>query len=200
VLEVTPGSPAALRPASDPSWVGGNKHAVVSARLVDAFENGIPDVPLQFALVSGGGTLTPIDSLTDAAGTQRADFLSPREPQTTRLAVSGAGLAAQLDVQTAFVNPGAAGGTVTNYPNPFHPPGEGTTVAFVLADDADVTLRLFTLSGDLVRQEDFARGATGGRAGLNEWVWDGRNGSGSVVASGATSRSSRPRARARPCT
>ena len=61
---------------------------------------------------------------------------------------------------------------------------EGTTVAYVLADDATVTLRLFTLSGDLVRREVFERGAEGGQAGANEWVWDGRNGSGSVVASG----------------
>ncbi len=40
------------------------------------------------------------------------------------------------------------------------------------------------MSGDLVRDESFARGATGGRSGLNEWHWDGRNGRGSLVASG----------------
>ena len=30
----------------------------------------------------------------------------------------------------------------------------------------------------------FARGDVGGRAGLNEWQWDGRNGMGTVVSTG----------------
>ena len=43
---------------------------------------------------------------------------------------------------------------------------------------------IFTQTGDLVRREDFARTSIGGVSGLNEWVWDGRNGDGAVVASG----------------
>ena len=35
--------PAAIRLTSDPPWVGGNKHATLNARVVDAFENGVPD-------------------------------------------------------------------------------------------------------------------------------------------------------------
>jgi hypothetical protein len=184
VIEVVPGAPAAIRLASEPSWVGGNKHATLSARLVDAYENGIPGRPMSFELVSGEGSLTPLDSLTDSTGVARADFLSSRQPGMSLVRAGAAGLVSDLSLQTAFVDPYAGGGTVTNYPNPFHPPAERTTLAYVLADDARVTLRLFTLSGEPVRHETFERGGTGGRAGLNEWAWDGRNGSGSVVASG----------------
>jgi hypothetical protein len=102
----------------------------------------------------------------------------------SQVRAGAAGLVSDLSLQTAFVDPYAGGGTVTNYPNPFHPPAERTMLAYVLADDARVTLRIFTLSGEPVRHESFERGGTGGRAGLNEWSWDGRNGSGSVVASG----------------
>ena len=183
-ITITPGNPAAIRFSSDPAWVGGNKHATLSARLIDEFENGIPDRPMSFALVSGNGAVTPTDSLTGADGVAHADFLSPRQPEHDLLRASAAGQSADLNLETAFVDPNAAGGTVTNYPNPFHPETQGTTLAYKLDDLASVRIRIFTQTGDLVRETSFDRGATGGTAGLNQWVWDGRNGAGNVVASG----------------
>jgi len=156
----------------------------VTGRLVDAYNNGVPDVAMTMNLTAGTGTLTPIDSLTAADGSWRADFLSPRQPETDHIhAVAGA-ISADFDLQVAFVDPNAAGGYVSNYPNPFHPPGQGTTIAYKLGDNASVTLRIFTLSGDLVLRKTFDRGAPGGTQGLNEVVWDGKNGKGEVVASG----------------
>jgi hypothetical protein len=137
-----------------------------------------------FQLISGAGTVTPLDSLTTSDGGAAADFLSPRERGMSRVRASSNGLIAEIDLETAFVDPGAAGGHVTNYPNPFHPGEQPTTIAYQLDDAASVTLRIFTLSGALVIQQTFDRGATGGVAGLNEWAWDGRNGVGRVVASG----------------
>ncbi len=184
VITILPGPPSAIRMSSAPAWVGGNKHATVSGRLVDAFDNGVPDVPMTFQVLSGTGTLTPIDSLTAADGTARVDFLSPRNPEMDRIRASAAGLMADFDLETAFVDPNAPGGHATNYPNPFHPPQQGTTIAYKLADNASVTMRIFTLSGDLVLQHEYAKGAPGGTVGLNEVVWDGRNGEGDVVSSG----------------
>jgi len=73
---------------------------------------------------------------------------------------------------------------VTNYPNPFHPSEQPTTIAYQLADDARVTLHIYGQTGSLVREEAFDRASPGGSAGLNEWEWDGRNGQGAFVASG----------------
>jgi len=183
-ITIVPGPPANLHLASNPSWVGGNKHATLTARLVDAYENGVAGAAMTFTQLTGTATLTPIDSLTDSTGTARCDFLSARQPETGRVRASASGLVTDLDIQTAFVDPNAAGGTVTNYPNPFHPPGQGTTIAYVLADQAQVTLRIFTPEGDLVFRKTFDRAGPGGVQGLNEFVWDGRNGNGSLVASG----------------
>jgi hypothetical protein len=183
-ITIGPGAPASIRLTSAPEWVGGNKHATVSARLLDAFDNGVPGEPMGFAQLSGSGVLTPIDSLTDSTGTARADFLSARQPERDVLHASAAGLQSDLSLETAFVDPAAPGGTLTSYPNPFHPPSQGTTLAYKLDDHAAVTIRIFTQTGDLVRRVTFDRGATGGLAGLNEWVWDGRNGAGDTVASG----------------
>jgi hypothetical protein len=183
-INIVPGPPDAIHLTSNPTWVGGNKHATLSARLVDAYDNGVEGQAMVFARLTGTGTLTPIDSLTDASGIARADFLSGRQPETDKIRASCAGLIDEYDLVTAFVDPNAPGGTITNYPNPFHPPLEPTTIAYQLDDDASVRARVFTQSGDLVLDRRFDRGATGGRAGLNEFVWDGKNGKGETVSSG----------------
>jgi hypothetical protein len=184
VITVTPGAPAEVKLSVSPKWVGGNRHGTVSARVVDAYNNGVPDRPVAFSLISGSGVLSPLDSLTSAAGVARCDFRSPRTPETDRVhAVSGA-LSADFDIETAFVDPTAAGGYLTNYPNPFHPGEAPTTIAYKLDDNATVTLKIFTLTGGLVLEKSFTPGSQGGRAGLNEVSWDGRNGKGDVVASG----------------
>lgn len=184
VLVVSPGDPDAVELSCAPSWVGGNKHATVGAAVVDAFGNGIPDRELAFELISGGGELTPMDTLTGDDGVAEADFYSPKEPGISRVRAECGSLASELDIETALVDPNLPGGTITNYPNPFHP-GEGaTTIAYKLADNANVTLRIFTLSGTLVLREDFLAGSQGGMPGLNEFAWDGRNGEGGYVSSG----------------
>jgi hypothetical protein len=161
VITITPGPPTAIQLASTPPWVGGNKNARLDARVVDAYGNGVP-----------------------TAGLARADFLSPRQPERDVIRASSNALNADLSLETAFVDPSAAGGTIASYPNPFHPPVQGTTLAWKLSDDASVKLRIFTASGDLVLERSFAKGAPGGTLGLNTWVWDGANGAGRTVASG----------------
>jgi hypothetical protein len=122
--------------------------------------------------------------LSDAQGDVFADFLSARDPGHDMLLASWNALATTLDLETALVDPNAAGGTMTNYPNPFHPPLQGTTLAWKLDDNASVTLRIFTQNGGLVLRKTFDRATPGGAAGLNQWIWDGRNGQGDLVASG----------------
>ena len=183
-ITITAGPPTAVRLASNPSWVGGNKHATLTARVVDTYENGVPDQPVTFALLSGNGTVTPADSSTDANGDARADFLAPRQQEVNRIRATSGPFTQDLDLEVAFVDPSAKGGYVSNYPNPFHPPEEPTTLAYKLDDLASVTVRIFTSTGELVRRFDIARGAPGGMPGLNQLTWDGTNGAGKVVASG----------------
>jgi hypothetical protein len=184
VITVRPGAPVEIKMSSNPTWVGGNKHATVRARVVDAYDNGVPGLPVGFAMLSGAGELAPIDSLTQDTGAARCDFHAPREPQVSVVRATTGALIADLQVETAFVDPNAPGGYLSNYPNPFHPGESVTTIAYKLADNANVTLRLFTLTGGLVFEKTFPSGQVGGQAGLNEFEWDGRNGDGEVVATG----------------
>ena len=184
VLIVTPGVPTRVDLVSNPSWVGGNKHATVSATVMDEFDNGVPDREMDFELVSGEGTLTPLDTLTGSDGIAQADFLSSRLPGISLVRATSEGLVSELEIETSLVDPNAPGGSITNYPNPFHPGEIATTIAYKLSDNANVTLRIYTLSGSLVLREDFARGEQCGVVGLNEYEWDGRNGKGDFVSSG----------------
>ncbi len=64
-----------------------------------------------------------------------------------------------------------------NYPNPFNP---ATKIAFGLSAPARVTLRIYDVSGRLVRElVDETRPAA-----RYEEIWDGRDPGGRVVASG----------------
>jgi hypothetical protein len=184
VITVSPGAPAEIQLSSDPSWVRGNKHATISARVVDAFDNGVPARPVDFSLLSGTGTLTAIDSATDASGIARADFLAPRVPEIDRIRATSGALSAEMDLETALVDPTKPAGMVTNYPNPFHPNEAPTTIAYKLVDNATVTLRIYSITGSLVLERTFSAGSAGGVVGLNEVLWDGRNGDGEFVASG----------------
>jgi hypothetical protein len=183
-IVIKPGVPDHIAFSSSPPWVGGNKHAALSARVLDLYENGVPNQPVSFSILAGTGVLTPIDGSSDPTGFARADFLSPPRPEMDQLRVTSGGLTTDLNLETAFVDPNAAGGHITNYPNPFHPPVQGTTVAWKLDADATVRLRIFTASGDLVFEKTFTRGGPGGTVGLNEWVWNGANGAGRTVSSG----------------
>jgi hypothetical protein len=184
VITITPGQPSAIRLTSNPPWVGGNRHATITARVVDDFENGVPDQPMAFTLLSGTGTLGTSDSMSNATGYALCDFLSPRTPEHDVIRATSMSLTQDLDLEVAFVDPNAAGGTAYSYPNPFHPPDQPATIAYKMDDNADVTLRVYTQTGKLVLRKEFTRGDVGGRQGLNEFVWDGRNGKGEVVSSG----------------
>ncbi len=184
VIAVVPGTPDHIALRSDPDWLNGNKHSTIYAQVLDEFENGVPAQAMDFTLTQGTGILTPTDLQTDDFGVARADFLSPREPEIDVVRASSGSLMQDLQVETALVDPNAPGGTIASYPNPFHPNESPTTIAYKLADNASVRMRIYTLSGNLVFEQDFAPGSVGGTVGLNEIVWDGRNGDNEFVASG----------------
>jgi hypothetical protein len=184
VLQVDPGPPSALVLASDPPWVRGNRTANVTGRVVDEFDNGIPGEPVTFALVEGTGFLTVIEPVTDANGAAHAEFRAPRVPETDRLTGTSGVLSAELSIEVSLVDPSEAAGYVTSYPNPFHPGEAPATIAYKLSADARVTLTFYSLLGTEVRRDVYEPGQPGGREGLNAVEWDGRNGTGDVVASG----------------
>ena len=71
---------------------------------------------------------------------------------------------------------------LSNYPNPFNPE---TWIPYHLAADADVTISIYSLGGDLVRQLDLGLQEAGYYVDKSRAAhWDGTNEDGESVASG----------------
>ena len=185
IATVVPGEPASLDFHETATWVGGRKSTDINALVADHLGNGIPDVPVIFNFSGDKGSLEILNHITDADGLAKARYTGDDTPGSAMIQVSSVGFTNSMEIQTSLMDPGSSGGTISNYPNPFHP-GEagGTTITYMLSIDAQVNMRLFTLSGTLVFQRDYAAGDMGGLSGINEVDWDGRNGENEYVASG----------------
>jgi hypothetical protein len=189
-LQVVPGDPAVLELTGDPEWVRPGRSIDLTARLTDAWGNGVPHQSVTFAVAAAdSGMLAPgqgkaVSVATGTGGLAAAQYQAPGFAQQFTVTAACGGLSAGCDVVTAEIDPAAAAGTLTNYPNPFHP-GEGpTTIAWKLDAASEVRLRIYTISGGLVLDRRFEAGGPGGSVGDNEFEWDGKNGDGIDVASG----------------
>ena len=71
-----------------------------------------------------------------------------------------------------------------NYPNPFSAGGEDTKIAYFLDAPANISIKIYSITGDLVHEEDIPSGDPRAQAGPRETTWDGRNDKGEVVRNG----------------
>lgn len=71
------------------------------------------------------------------------------------------------------------------YPNPMGIETQSMVFAYYLDSSCDVIIAIYDPFGNLVYQREIAPGGAGARAGLNRWIWYGRNDEGQRVASGA---------------
>jgi hypothetical protein len=69
-----------------------------------------------------------------------------------------------------------------NFPNPFNPE---TWIPYQLRENGEVTIQIFSIQGELVREFDLGHRSAGSYVSRNRAVyWDGRNEDGEEVASG----------------
>ena len=77
---------------------------------------------------------------------------------------------------------------VTNFPNPFAAGKEETRILYVLTENHDTTIKIYTQLGDLVLERNYPSGSEGAKGQptgySNEIKWDGKNNSGRYVANG----------------
>jgi hypothetical protein len=80
------------------------------------------------------------------------------------------------------VTPGNLASSFTNWPNPFNSTREVTTIGFVLTEDADVDIEVFTITGELVRT--IVSSARRSAGAYDKDTWAGLNDSGITVIPG----------------
>ncbi|MEE9268855.1 MAG: hypothetical protein V3V49_01195 [Candidatus Krumholzibacteria bacterium] len=98
--------------------------------------------------------------------------------------VTGRDFAGKLRSLSLVILSGEFSEYTHNYPNPFHAGRESTRIAYLLSSQADVSIRIFTLGGEIVYERRFSAGEPQTTAGPQEVLWDGRNMSGEVVRNG----------------
>ena len=73
--------------------------------------------------------------------------------------------------------------SVVNFPNPFHAK-TGTKFEYYLTQNANVKIKVYAPTGDLLKTIRINSGELGGKAGYNIVEWDGKNDNGEYLASG----------------
>jgi hypothetical protein len=88
-------------------------------------------------------------------------------------------------VQTAeiAIEAGGLSNSFVNWPNPFNPAGETTTIGFVLGEDAHVDIEIFTITGELVKKVCTNSFRSAGPHDQQD-TWDGSDNSGHSVQPG----------------
>ena len=76
-------------------------------------------------------------------------------------------------------------GPTLAYPTPFKPlSGNIATVSYTLSTNANVSVYMYDISGQLLLTKKFSSGTAGGRAGYNQFTWNGRSDFGRIVGNG----------------
>ncbi|MBI3297578.1 MAG: VCBS repeat-containing protein [Elusimicrobia bacterium] len=70
------------------------------------------------------------------------------------------------------------------YPNPFDSRKRAGNIHYALSANAEVSIKVYSVFGRLLREMSFAPGSSGGVAGSNTVAWDGADDSGTKVAKG----------------
>ncbi|MFC1510780.1 FlgD immunoglobulin-like domain containing protein [Candidatus Margulisiibacteriota bacterium] len=110
-----------------------------------------------------------------------------RDTYYWRVSAHSTNEAATSEARSFTVAPEMTISGVTNYPNPFNPNSQTTSIRYRLGADADsVKIRIYDITGSLVRELD---GATAGELSsiwnkYNDVSWDGKNGRGDKVVNG----------------
>jgi len=93
------------------------------------------------------------------------------------------GEAATLESLSLWTRTAAKSGPL-NYPNPFDSSSESTYISYTLLDNADITVEVYDIHGNIVWQASYEAGTEGGRVGYNEVMWDGLDESSQAVGDG----------------
>jgi len=80
-------------------------------------------------------------------------------------------------------------GSPLNYPNPFTPawsgnPAGGTSLSYILSKAASLSFLFYDISGTLIYKTSVSANDIGGKAGYNEFFWNGQSNAGTPIGNG----------------
>jgi len=190
LIQVQPGMPASLEVSASPNTIEARHESVLTATVRDAYQNRVPNVPISFTKIAGSADayVSPATVQTNTQGVAQATFTGGIINETATVKVKSNELEKLVNINISVA--AISGNTIVNYPNPFDPLKQKTSVNYFLKGDSELEIRVYDAFGRMVFSRNLKAGEGTGdyayatRAGGASFQWDGKNGEGLTVANG----------------
>ncbi|NTV51398.1 MAG: T9SS type A sorting domain-containing protein [Candidatus Firestonebacteria bacterium] len=189
-INILPAAPASMSVAVTPANIQAQKTATLLVTVRDVYQNVVPGVVVNFEKTAGSAdaSVSPSQVTTDTNGVATATFRGGiiNEIATIRMTVGT--VSQTTDIRISVAPP--SGGEMINYPNPFNPNNQKTSINYYLKDASKVEIRIYDAFGRVVLSRTLSPGEGSGDffnatvAGGASFMWDGRNGEGHMVGNG----------------
>jgi hypothetical protein len=190
-IEVFAGKVSNVTMESPKTEIRGLEKLVVTTKLTDVAGNPVQNKNVSFSVISGSGTLSDSVDLSGSNGELQVEFTAGRVTETNilRAWVKADSVYNDYEIVVNLTPSSLPNGVPINYPNPFGAESQVTHIDYYLEADADVSLKIFDLFGNLVWTKNISSGNPGGlgrdkSAHPNSVVWDGTNDKGQKVGNG----------------
>jgi hypothetical protein len=133
--------------------------------------------------------LSDTSKISDDDGQVTVEFTAGRVTEIDTLRANVDSVYTDFEIVVNLTPSTLEDGVPINYPNPFGVNNDETRIEYFLPENADVTLKIYDLFGNLVWSKDIAAGEPGGlgrdqSAHANSVIWDGKNDNGQKVGNG----------------
>ena len=168
--------------------VRANTATNIYGKVIDSNGNPVIGVGVTFTVQSGNGVFDPssntklVFAVTNSTGNAIVQFYGSYQNEIDTIKGTYNSITNSVKIEVSVVAPIL--GVVSNYPNPFKAGAENTNISYLMDTNQDVTINIYNLFGDLVLTKSINAGSPGATAGMNTFVWDGKNSKGSVVGNG----------------
>jgi hypothetical protein len=196
IIQVQPAAPASMSIVVTPANIQAQKTATLKVTVRDGQGlNGIGNLVhgavVNFLKTAGSAdsSVSPAQTITNGSGVATATFTGGIINEIATVRVSVGTVAPQsVDIRISVAPP--SGGDMINYPNPFNPNTQKTSINYYLNADSKVEIKIYDAFGRTVLSHTFNAGEGTGdffnatSSGGASFLWDGRNGEGTVVGNG----------------
>ncbi|MCD4814756.1 T9SS type A sorting domain-containing protein [bacterium] len=190
LINVMAGAPTQISVEVSPVSIEAGHTATISVTVMDAYQNVVSGVPVQFTKTVGSDDafVSPATDQTGVDGIARTTFTGGIINETAVVRCKVNAIEADVAIVVSVAPP--SGDKMINYPNPLNPNQGKTSLNYFLNEESDVEIRVFDAFGRMVFSQDIKKGqGTGDFVGATipggaNFNWDGRNGEGRMVANG----------------
>lgn len=188
-IEISAGEVAEIKPDSSEIEIGGLGKANIKSRLADRSGNPVINQLVNLKVMSGSGELESETAKSDSNGIVSFVFTGGRSTETNIVRIQVDSIYADIKIMVNLTPTNQPNGIPVNYPNPFGVESQVTHIDYYLAEDADVSLKIYDFFGNLVWTKEITAGESGARGRStenhpNSVEWDGTNDNGQKVGNG----------------